>query len=101
MLYRKAKGYASCGYINIYHLNECKHKHCSQQVGREEGAGAHATLSYKASLVGDFPGAYALAFKFQVEEEEEPFFDEEVDDPPEGFVAIKLSKRTKINIRAK
>ena len=27
----------------------------SQQVGREEGAGAHATLSYKASLVGDFP----------------------------------------------
>ena len=73
----------------------------SQQVGREEGAGAHATLSYKASLVGDFPGAYAQAFKFQAEEEEEPFFDEEVDDPPEGFVAIKLSKRTKINIRAK
>lgn len=34
-------------------------------------------------------------------EEEEPFSDEEVDDPLEGTVAIKLSKRTKINIRAK
>lgn len=40
-------------------------------------------------------------FKFHANEEEEPFSDEEVDDPPEGTVAIKLSKRTKMNIRAK
>nr|POE67416.1 hypothetical protein CFP56_43658 [Quercus suber] len=66
-----------------------------QQVGREEGAGARAGFSYKASLVGDIPGAYAQAFKFQANEEEEPFSDEKVDDPSEGFVAIKLSKRTK------
>nr|POE44898.1 hypothetical protein CFP56_75450 [Quercus suber] len=55
-----------------------------QQVGREEGAGFRATLSYKASLVGDIPGAYAQAFKVQVDDDEEPFSDEEVDDPSEG-----------------
>ncbi|XP_075650139.1 uncharacterized protein LOC142620669 [Castanea sativa] len=37
----------------------------------------------------------------KIDEEEEPLSDEEVDDPPEGTVAIKLSKRTKMNIRAK
>lgn len=36
-----------------------------------------------------------------MDEEEELFSDDEVDDPPEGTVAIKLSKKTKINIRAK
>ena len=36
-----------------------------------------------------------------MDEEEELFFDDEVDDPPEGTVAIELSKKTKINIRAK
>lgn len=73
----------------------------SAQDGRERGAGASGTSSYKAKLVGDIPGAYAQAFKFQMGEEEEPFSDEEVDEPVEGTVAIKLSKRTKINIRAK
>ena len=40
-------------------------------------------------------------FKFHADKEEEPFSDEEVDDPTEGTVAIKLSKRTKMHIRAK
>ena len=65
------------------------------------GGGVGGTSSYKAKLVGDIPSAYAQAFKFHVDEEEEPYSDEEVDDPPEGIVAIKLSKRTKMNIRAK
>ncbi|KAL0001419.1 hypothetical protein SO802_015200 [Lithocarpus litseifolius] len=58
-------------------------------------------LSYKSKLVGDIPGAYAQVFKFQADEEEEPLSDEEVDDPSKGTVTIKLSKRTKMNIRAK
>ncbi|XP_050259954.1 uncharacterized protein LOC126705034 [Quercus robur] len=58
-------------------------------------------MSFKAKLVGDIPGAFAQAFKFHADENEEPFSNEEVDDPPEGTVAIKLSKRTKMNIRAK
>ena len=73
----------------------------ASQVGYEGGGGVIGALSYKAKLVGDIPGAYAQAFKFQVDEEEEPFFDEEVNDPLEGSVANKLSKRTKMNIRAK
>lgn len=58
-------------------------------------------LSYKAKLVGDILGAYAQAFKFHADKEEEPFSDEEVEDPPKGTVAIKLSQRTKMHIRAK
>ena len=54
------------------------------------GGGACGTLSYKAKLVGDILGVYAQAFKFRVDEEEEPYSDKEVDDPLEGTVAIKL-----------
>ena len=71
------------------------------QTSLEQGRGASNTMSFKAKLVGDIPGAFAQAFKFSADDDEEPFSDEEVDDPPEGTVAIQLSKRTKMNIRAK
>ena len=73
----------------------------SSQANLDGCVGAGGMLYYKAKLVGDIPDAYAQAFKFHADEEEEPFSDEEVDDPPEGIVAIKLSKRTKMHIRAK
>nr|XP_023908557.1 uncharacterized protein LOC112020226 [Quercus suber] len=71
------------------------------QGGCDGGGGGTGALSYKAKLVGDISGDYAQAFNFLTDEVEELFSDEEMDDPPEGSVAIKLSKKTKINIRAK
>lgn len=73
----------------------------SSQTSLESDMDASNTMSFKAKLVGDVPGAFAQAFKLHANEDEEPFSDEEVDDPPEGTVAIKLSKWTKMNIRAK
>ncbi|KAK9994117.1 hypothetical protein SO802_023820 [Lithocarpus litseifolius] len=55
----------------------------------------------QATLVREISNAYAQVFKFQADEEKEPFSDEEVDNPPKGTMTIKLSKRTKMNIRAK
>ncbi|XP_050261258.1 uncharacterized protein LOC126706038 [Quercus robur] len=59
-------------------------------------------VSYKDRLVGDIPGAYAQAFRFDKEEEakEEAESDTELDDLVEGMVDVKLSKETKARIRA-
>ena len=54
----------------------------SSQANLDGCVGVGGMLSYKAKLVGDIPGSYAQVFKFHADEEEEPFFDEEVDDPP-------------------
>ena len=52
------------------------------QTSLEQGERASNSMSFKAKLVGDIPGAFAQAFKFYADNDEEPFSDEEVDDPP-------------------
>ena len=57
-------------------------------------------VSYKESLIGDIPGAYAQAFSFDIAEEIEEDSDSELDELVEGMVDVKLSKETKARIRA-
>nr|POE60085.1 hypothetical protein CFP56_68491 [Quercus suber] len=57
-------------------------------------------VSYKDSLLGDIPGAYAQAFRFDRVEECEVESDTELDELVEGMVDVKLSKDTKSRMRA-
>ena len=60
----------------------------------------HKQVSYKDSLIGDIPGAYAQAFSFDTVEGIEEESDSELDDLAEGMLNVKLSKETKARIRA-
>uniref|UniRef100_A0A7N2KS56 DUF4283 domain-containing protein n=1 Tax=Quercus lobata TaxID=97700 RepID=A0A7N2KS56_QUELO len=57
-------------------------------------------VSYKDSLVGDIPGVYEQAFKFNKDWEED--YESEIEMKPltEGMTEVKLSKETKARIRA-
>ena len=57
-------------------------------------------VSYRDSLIGDIPRAYAQAFSFDRMEDHAEESDDEVDDLVEGMVDVKLSKETKSRIRA-
>lgn len=57
-------------------------------------------VSYKDNLLGDIPGAYAQAFRFERVDEPEVEFDTELNDIVEGMVDVKLSQETKSRIRA-
>ena len=57
-------------------------------------------VSYKDSLIGDIPEAYAQAFSFENEEVLEAEFDSELEEITEGLVEVKLTKETKNRIRA-
>ena len=58
-------------------------------------------VSYKDSLVGDIPGAYEQAFRFDKNWEEEDYeSDTELEPLVEGMAEVKLSKETKARIRA-
>ena len=51
-------------------------------------------------LIGDIPGAYAQAFHFDRENEEEEASDTEVEELSKEMVEVSLSKETKARIRA-
>lgn len=57
-------------------------------------------VSYKDSLIGDIPGAYAQAFSFENEEVLDAESDSELEEIIEGLVEVKLAKETKSHIRA-
>ncbi|XP_030936258.1 uncharacterized protein LOC115961412 [Quercus lobata] len=57
-------------------------------------------VSYKDSLVGDIPGAYEQAFKFNKEWEEGYESEDDMEPLTEGMAEVKLSKETKARIRA-
>nr|POE81241.1 hypothetical protein CFP56_47465 [Quercus suber] len=57
-------------------------------------------VSYKDSLLGDIPGAYAQAFRFDAIEEVEGESDTELEELVDGMVDVHLSKETKARIRA-
>ena len=58
-------------------------------------------MSYKDSLVGDIPGAYEQAFRFDKNWEEEDYeSDTELEPLLEGMAEVKLYKETKAHIRA-
>jgi len=60
----------------------------------------HKQVSYKHSLIGDIPGAYAQAFSFDRMEDPEEVSDDEVEDLVEGMADVSLSKETKYHMRA-
>ena len=55
--------------------------------------------SFKDKLVGEIPRAYAQAFDFSDQMEDDADSDDEVASLREGLAAIKLTKETKIHIR--
>ena len=57
-------------------------------------------MSYKDSLIGDIPGAYAQAFRFEKDIEDTEVSDDEVEQLYEGMVEVSLSRETKSRIRA-
>lgn len=57
-------------------------------------------VSYKDSLMGDIPGAYEQAFRFDKVWEEEYESDTDLEPLLEGMAEVKLSKETKARIRA-
>ncbi|KAF3965919.1 hypothetical protein CMV_009937 [Castanea mollissima] len=57
-------------------------------------------VSYKDSLIGDIPGAYAQAFRFDRDIEEKEVSNTEVEKLLGGMVEVPLSKETKARIRA-
>ena len=60
----------------------------------------HSQVSYRDSLIGDIPGAYAQAFSFVRGEDLDVESDSELEDLIEGMAEVKLSKETKSRIRA-
>ena len=61
--------------------------------------------SFKDKLLGDLPGAYAQAFRFNPLEEDETFSDDEVDDEvddlTEGVAAMRFSGGDKARLRGR
>ncbi|KAK7825615.1 hypothetical protein CFP56_032973 [Quercus suber] len=57
-------------------------------------------VSYRDSLAGDIPGAYAQAFSFDRIVEDDVDSDSDLDDIVEGMVDVHLSKETKARMRA-
>ena len=55
--------------------------------------------SFKDKLVGEIPGAYAQAFDFTDQMEDDVDLDDEVAGLREGLAVVKLMKETKICIR--
>ncbi|KAK7836758.1 hypothetical protein CFP56_022161 [Quercus suber] len=63
-------------------------------------ASHHKQVSYRDSLVGDIPGAYAQAFSFDRIVEDDVDSNSDLDDIVEGKVDVHLSKETKARMRA-
>lgn len=57
-------------------------------------------MSYRDTLIGDIPGAFAQAFSLDIAEELNEDSDAEVEDITEGLVEVKLSKEEISHIRA-
>ena len=57
-------------------------------------------VSYKESLVGDIPGAYAQAFCFDAVVDVDGESDTELEELVDGMVDVHLSKETKARIKA-
>ena len=66
---------------------------------RNNNAWVSPNKSFKEKLVGEIPGAYAQAFDFYDQMEDDVDSDKEVSGLREGLAAIKLSKETKRRIR--
>ncbi|KAK9986529.1 hypothetical protein SO802_031480 [Lithocarpus litseifolius] len=66
---------------------------------RSNNAWVSLNKSFKEKLIGEIPGAYAQAFIFNDQMEDNVESDNEVTGLREGLAAVKLSKETKIRIR--
>nr|POE65572.1 hypothetical protein CFP56_57451 [Quercus suber] len=57
-------------------------------------------VSYRDTLIGDIPGAFAQAFGLERVDELDEDSDDELEDITEGLVEVRLFKETKSRIRA-
>nr|POE90796.1 hypothetical protein CFP56_23091 [Quercus suber] len=74
-------------------------KKFKENLGARQFSQPHVPISYKGNLVGEIPGAYEQAFKFEKSSEEEYELDVDIEPLIEGMVKVKLSKETKLRIR--
>ncbi|XP_075645846.1 uncharacterized protein LOC142617025 [Castanea sativa] len=72
----------------------------ANQSTSEEDAELEKSVSYKDSLLGDIPSAYAQAFRFERVDEPKVESDTKLGDIVKGMVDVKLSQETKSRIRA-
>lgn len=73
-------------------------------MNRSEGIKQHLEkvkfVSSKEKLAGTIPGAYAEAFGFQEDIEEDALSDDEMTELADGVAAVKRSKATKLRIQS-
>lgn len=79
--------------------------HCSVKKFKESNGARNFSqprqlVSCKDSFMGDIPGAYEQAFRFDKVWEEEYELDTDLEPLLEGMAEVKLSKETKARIRA-
>jgi len=74
-------------------------KKFKENLGARQFSQPRVQISYRDSLVGEIPGAYEQAFKFERNSEEEYELDEDVEPLTEGMAEVRLSKETKSRIR--
>ena len=74
-------------------------KKFKENLGARQFSQPRVSISYKDSLVGEIPGAYEQAFKFEKSNEEEYESDVDVEPLIEGMAEVKLSKETKLHIK--
>ena len=74
-------------------------KKFKENLGARQFSQPRVQISYKDSLVGEIPGAYEQAFKFERSSEEEYESDEDVEPLTEGMAEVRLFKETQSRIR--
>ena len=66
---------------------------------RSNNAWVSPRKSFKEKLIGEIPGAYAQAFVFNDQMEDDVESDDEVTGLRKGLAVVKLSKESKLHIR--
>ena len=86
-------------------VKDVHHANFSEGIGengfspRSNNAWVSPSKSFKEKLIGEIPGAYAQAFVFNDQMEDDVESDDKVTGLREGLAAVKLSKETKLRIR--
>ena len=84
---------------DIHHADFSEISSENEHSPRSFREGVLPNKSFKDKLVGEIPGAYAQAFDFTDQMEDDADLDDEVAGLREGLAIVKLTKETKIRIR--
>nr|POE88721.1 hypothetical protein CFP56_39220 [Quercus suber] len=74
-------------------------KRVKENTGVRQAFQPRVPVSYKDTLVGEIPGAYEQAFKFDIERVDEDDTEADLEPLIEGMVDVSLSKETMMRIR--